>query len=103
MQISVAWLRELLGEAGWEKLARRQFPPADGQAAATEGSAGENSALSRVSRELAARLTMAGLAVESVTPAGPPLDGVIVGEVLSVVRHPKADILTGCQRATGGG
>jgi len=101
MQVSVAWLRELLGEDGWEKLARRQIPSADGQATAAKGSAGESSAVSRVSRELAARLTMAGLEVEFVTPAGPPLDGVIVGEVLSVVRHPNADTLTVCQVATG--
>ena len=44
---------------------------------------------------------MAGLEVESVTPAAPPLPGIIVGEVLSVVRHPNADSLTLCQVATG--
>ena len=85
MQVSLAWLRELLGPEMWLRATLRNG----------------NVALSQISRDLASRLTMAGLEVESVTPAAPPLPGVIVGEVLSVVRHPNADSLTLCQVATG--
>jgi len=45
---------------------------------------------------VAADLTSAGLEVEAVEPAGAPLDGVVVGEVLSVARHPNADRLSVC-------
>ena len=76
MQVSLAWLREILGPGNWV------------------GAKSEGLAPGEYSRELAARLTMAGLEVETVTPAGPPLDGVIVAEVLSVERHPNADSLT---------
>ncbi len=51
---------------------------------------------------LAARLTMAGLEVEAVEPAAGDFQGVVVGEVLSVERHPDADKLTVCQVASGG-
>ena len=44
-----------------------------------------------------ARLTMGGIEVESIEPAAPAFDGVVVGEVLSVERHPGADKLTVCQ------
>ncbi len=74
MQVSLAWLRELSA-------------PNVAQSHIRDG----NVALSQISRDLASRLTMAGLEVESVTPAAPPLPGIIVGEVLSVVRHPNAD------------
>lgn len=47
-------------------------------------------------RELAERLTMAGLEVESYQPAGAQFSGVLVGEVVSVERHPNADKLTVC-------
>ncbi|MGH8244227.1 MAG: YtpR family tRNA-binding protein, partial [Steroidobacteraceae bacterium] len=51
---------------------------------------------------LASRLTMSGLEVESMEPAAGDFQGVVVGEVLSVERHPGADKLTVCQVAGGG-
>jgi phenylalanyl-tRNA synthetase beta chain len=51
---------------------------------------------------LASRLTMSGIEVESVEPAAGEFEGVVVGEVLSVERHPDADKLTVCQVAGGG-
>jgi len=53
--------------------------------------------------ELAHRLTMIGLEVEETELHGAGLDGVIVGEVLAVARHPDADRLSVCQVSTGGG
>jgi phenylalanyl-tRNA synthetase beta chain len=50
---------------------------------------------------LAHRLTMAGLEVEAVEPQGGGLDGVVVGEVLEVKKHPDADKLSVCQVSTG--
>ncbi len=55
------------------------------------------------SEELAERLTMAGLEVESVDAVAPPFSGVVVGEVLRVVRHPNADKLTVCEVEVGAG
>ena len=52
--------------------------------------------------ELARRLTLAGLEVESMEPVAPPFSGVIVGEVLECARHPEADKLSVCQVTTGG-
>ncbi|MCD6043727.1 MAG: phenylalanine--tRNA ligase subunit beta, partial [Burkholderiales bacterium] len=52
-------------------------------------------------RELADKLTMAGVEVEAYQPVGPPFDGVVVGEVLSVERHPHADKLTVCKVKAG--
>ena len=49
------------------------------------------------SDELAERLTMAGLEVESNEPVAPPFSGVVVGEVMRVTRHPNADKLTVCE------
>ena len=46
--------------------------------------------------ELAERLTMAGLEVESVRAAAPPFHGVVVGAVLTVEPHPNADRLRLC-------
>ncbi len=46
--------------------------------------------------ELAERLTMAGLEVESYQPAGAQFSGVVVGEIVSVEKHPNADKLTVC-------
>lgn len=46
--------------------------------------------------ELAHRLTMAGLEVDSVEPAAPAFEGVVVGHVLSVESHPDADKLRIC-------
>ena len=63
----------------------REFVPAAGSAA-----------------ELAARLTLAGLEVESVEPVAPPFTGVVVGSVLEVARHPDAQKLSVCQVTTDG-
>jgi phenylalanyl-tRNA synthetase beta chain len=49
-------------------------------------------------RQLADKLTMAGLEVESYAPVGAQLPGdVVVAEVLSVEKHPNADKLTVCR------
>ena len=50
---------------------------------------------------LSDQLTMAGLEVEGVEAAGSDLQGVVVGEVLSVSRHPDADKLNLCQVSDG--
>ncbi|MDZ7790034.1 MAG: phenylalanine--tRNA ligase subunit beta [Xanthomonadales bacterium] len=47
--------------------------------------------------EIAERFTLAGLEVDSVEPVAPPLDGVVVGEILSVEPHPDADRLRVCR------
>lgn len=51
--------------------------------------------------ELVARLSMAGLEVDSVTAAAGAFTGVIVGEVLSTEQHPDADKLRVCQVSNG--
>ncbi len=48
-------------------------------------------------RELADLLTFGGIEVEGVAPVAPPFDRVVVGEVLSVEKHPNADRLNVCQ------
>jgi len=48
-------------------------------------------------RELASRLTMAGLEVEGIAAAAPPLPGIVVGEILSCEKHPNADALSVCR------
>src|SRR2546428_1775393 len=53
-------------------------------------------------QELADRLTMAGIEVELYEPFGPQFSGVVVGEVLSVEKHPNADKLTVCKVNAGG-
>ncbi|MEN8108395.1 MAG: phenylalanine--tRNA ligase subunit beta [Pseudomonadota bacterium] len=50
---------------------------------------------------LVEQLTMAGLEVDSVEPAGAALAGVVVAEVLSVEAHPDADKLLVCQVSAG--
>jgi len=56
----------------------------------------------QVSRdELVARLSMAGLEVDSVTPAAGVFSGVVVGAVLSTEQHPDADKLRVCQVSDG--
>jgi phenylalanyl-tRNA synthetase beta chain len=56
----------------------------------------------QVSRdELVARLSMAGLEVDSVSPAAGVFSGVVVGEVLSTEQHPDADKLRVCQVSNG--
>lgn len=52
--------------------------------------------------EVAQALTMAGLEVEAVIPIGRELETLVVGEVLEVVQHPKADRLSLCKVTTGG-
>jgi phenylalanyl-tRNA synthetase beta chain len=50
---------------------------------------------------LANALTFAGLEVEEIDPAAPAFDRVVVGEVLSVEKHPGADKLSLCQVDVG--
>jgi phenylalanyl-tRNA synthetase beta chain len=52
-------------------------------------------------RELADKLTMAGIEVEGYEPVGAAFSGVVVGEVLAVERHPNADKLTVCKVKAG--
>ena len=52
---------------------------------------------------LAEKLTMAGLEVESVTPVGQPLNGVVVGGIEAVREHPNADQLVLCDVDLGEG
>ena len=51
--------------------------------------------------ELADRLTMLGIEVESIKQLGAELEGVIVGSVTSIRPHPNADKLVLCQVDTG--
>ncbi len=53
------------------------------------------------SDELVARLSMAGLEVDSVIPAAGQFSGIVVGEVLSTEQHPDADKLRVCQVSNG--
>ena len=46
--------------------------------------------------ELSEQLTMAGLEVEEVEHIGPHIEGVVIGHVLEVGKHPNADRLTIC-------
>ncbi|MDL2339255.1 MAG: phenylalanine--tRNA ligase subunit beta, partial [Pseudomonadota bacterium] len=50
---------------------------------------------------LADLLTMAGMEVEELRPVAPPFTGVVIGEVLSVERHPDADRLNVCKVDVG--
>jgi phenylalanyl-tRNA synthetase beta chain len=52
--------------------------------------------------QLAELLTMSGMEVEELRPVAPRFSGVVVGEVLSVARHPDADRLNVCQVNVGG-
>jgi phenylalanyl-tRNA synthetase beta chain len=52
-------------------------------------------------RELADKLTMSGVEVEAYEPVGPPMRGVVVGEVLAVEKHPNATHLTVCRVRAG--
>src|SRR4030043_647436 len=51
--------------------------------------------------ELAERLTMAGLEVDSLAGIGPAFSGVIVARISSVKPHPDADNLSVCEVTTG--
>src|SRR5882672_7501070 len=55
------------------------------------------------SDELARLLTMSGVEVEDCRPVAPPFSGVVVGQVLSVQKHPNADRLTVCSVDAGTG
>ncbi len=55
------------------------------------------------SDELARLLTMSGVEVETCSPVAPPFSGVVVGQVLSVQKHPNADRLTLCSVDAGTG
>ena len=55
------------------------------------------------SGELAERLTMAGLEVESAAPAAGDFSGVTVAEIAACEPHPQADRLQVCRVRTGGG
>ncbi|MFM7397024.1 MAG: phenylalanine--tRNA ligase subunit beta [Gammaproteobacteria bacterium] len=48
-------------------------------------------------RELGDRLTMAGFELESVAPAAPDFEGVVVAEIIEAIRHPQADKLQVCK------
>lgn len=50
---------------------------------------------------LAHSLTMAGLEIEGIERAGPQLSGIVVGEILSVEKHPDAEKLNVCRVSTG--
>ncbi len=47
--------------------------------------------------DLAERLTLAGLEVDSVAPVAPPFTGVVVARVEAVNPHPDADKLRVCE------
>jgi phenylalanyl-tRNA synthetase beta chain len=51
--------------------------------------------------EIAQALAMGGLDVEDVEAVGPPFEGVVVGEIVRVARHPNAERLTVCDVETG--
>ncbi len=50
---------------------------------------------------LAHRLTMAGLEVGAIAPVAPPLERVVVGEIVSMTPHPSADRLNCCRVSVG--
>lgn len=52
---------------------------------------------------LAAKLTFSGTEVEGIETIGSTFDGIVVGEVLEVNKHPNADKLTLCRVNTGSG
>src|SRR5574340_1242161 len=54
-------------------------------------------------RELAERLTSAGIEVTAISEALPELDNVLVGEVRKVESHPQADRLRVCTVSVGKG
>ena len=53
--------------------------------------------------DLAHRLTMIGHEVDGLERHGDDLDGVVVGEIIEVARHPDADRLSVCQVSAGSG
>ena len=55
------------------------------------------------SERLGHALTMSGLEVEAMETVAPPFDKVVVGEVLSLEKHPDADRLNVCRVDIGAG
>ena len=53
------------------------------------------------SEELVARLSMAGLEVDSVTAVAGAFSGIVVGEIIATEQHPDADKLRVCQVSNG--
>ena len=53
--------------------------------------------------QLVEQLTMAGLEVDAVESASPPLNNIVVAEVLSCEKHPDADKLNLCKVNDGSG
>jgi phenylalanyl-tRNA synthetase beta chain len=53
--------------------------------------------------DLAERLTMAGLEVETLDPVGHSLQDIVAAKILSVTRHPNADRLSLCRVDAGSG
>jgi phenylalanyl-tRNA synthetase beta chain len=53
--------------------------------------------------ELGERLTMAGLELESITPAAPAFEGVVVAQIVDAIQHPQADKLRVCTVSVGTG
>src|SRR5512138_1254347 len=51
--------------------------------------------------ELAERLTMAGLEVDSLQETAPAFSGVVAAKILSLKPHPNADKLVLCELSTG--
>ncbi len=60
-------------------------------------------ALAEPASAVADRLSLAGLEVAGLTPAVPALEGLVIGQVLEVGRHPDADKLSVCRVSTGAG
>lgn len=58
-----------------------------------------NPALS--TEQLASQLTMAGLEIDSIQPAAPHFEGVVIGKIVSVEPHPNAERLSVCQVDVG--
>lgn len=54
-------------------------------------------------QDLAARLTLAGLAVEAIERPGQGIEKVYTGKIISIDPHPNADKLTVCQVTVGSG
>lgn len=52
---------------------------------------------------LAETITLAGLEVDAIRRAGPPLPGVVVAEIVDIAPHPDAERLRVCQVQCGGG
>ncbi|GHA70897.1 phenylalanine--tRNA ligase beta subunit [Formosimonas limnophila] len=58
---------------------------------------------SMTTEQLSDTLTMGGLEVEELTPAAPAFTGVVVGQILSIEKHPDADKLNVCKVDVGTG